>query len=159
MFAPKGPESMVLQRALDGWRSVEADRGREQLSDGARANVLALSRQSNAPKRPALSALFVPFRRIVAATAVPALALSLSFAWLIGSGGPELTQKIASLQVEASKIDGEAVFSIANGGRTHRVYRSSSTGEIGREDLYATTTETFRDSLSDRARVVFYRID
>jgi hypothetical protein len=162
----------ILDGAMSDWRDAEARLPAQRLSAGARANVRTLARQSAqvASERP-LARLFQPATRLAAAAAVPALILAVSFGWLLGGGGepnvseiseiseiPEMTS-VASMSIESRKIDGQAVFDIANGGRVHRVYKSTSAKDIEGADLFVTIQGAFSDTLDGDDDVVFYRID
>ena len=151
----------ALDEALGAWREAEAVVPAERLSSGARANVRALARRgaAAAPERP-LVGLFVPVGRLVAAAGVPALLLAVSFGWFIGGDGAELGRsETPGVGIETSKVKGQAVFNIANGGRVHHVYKANSAKELARAELYTTTRGSFKDSLDGDPGVIFYRID
>ena len=150
--------AQVLDETLGAWREAQGVLPAARLSAGARANIHALSRRG-VPERP-LTSLFVPLGRLVAAAGVPALLLALSFGWLIRGGGAELSGSQApTLAIETSKVNGQAVFEIANGGRVHRVYKAYSAKELASAELYTTTRGSFTDTLEGEAGVVYYRID
>lgn len=150
----------VVAVAVASWRNADSRIPAERLSPGARANVRALARRASddpadrALERP-LARLFLPAGRISVIAAVPALVLAFSLGWLLNSGAPR--DEVVS--IETSKTDGQAVFDIANGGRTHRVYRSTSARDLGQADLFATVEGGFSDSLTGDETLVFYRID
>ena len=156
----------ILDRAVSAWRDAEACIPVQRLSSGARANVRVLARRrANAAAERPLSRLFLPAARLAAAAAVPALILAVSFGWVLrdGRNAPYADKpagtSVASISIESRKVDGQAVFDIANGGRVHRVYKSTSASDIGGSDLYATVEGAFSDTLAGDAGVVFYRID
>ena len=132
----------------------------QRLSAGARANVRALARRSaDVAGDRGLARLFLPIARLAAAATVPALILAVSFGWLlVGRDGTVVTSE-ASMSIEIRKTDGQAVFDIANGGRVHRVYKSTSARHIDGADLFATVEGGFRDTLAGEDSLVFYRID
>jgi len=147
-----------LDRAVSAWRDAEASLPAERLSAGARANIRVLARQAvpaDADIDRPLARLFLPLARMAAAAGVPVLILAVSFGWILQGGSRPET----SLSIEISKIDGQAVFDIANGGRLHRVYKSTSAGKMGSEDLFATVRGSFSDKLEGDENLVFYRID
>jgi hypothetical protein len=157
---PTRPETQVLDEALGSWREAQAALPAERLSAGARANIRVLSRQRSAAAEQPLTHLFVPLGRLVAAAGVPALLLAVSFGWLIGGGGGQSGRSEAPASaIETSKVNGRAVFEIANGGRVHRVYRAYSTEDLAHAELFATTRGSFADSLEGHSGVVYYRID
>ena len=160
----------ILEGAVSDWNAAETRLPAQRLSAGARANVRALARQSAqvASERP-LARLFLPATRLAAAAAVPALILAISFGWMLG-GGPDVSDasdvpeisEVASMSmmsIDIQKIDGQAVFDIANGGRVHRVYKSTSAKDIDGAALFATIQGGFSDKLEGDEDVVFYRID
>ncbi len=153
----------TVDGAVSAWRDAESRLPAQRLSAGARANVRVLARRSAdvAAERP-LDRLFLPAARLAAAAVVPALILAVSFGWLLRGGDepdvPEMTS-VASMSIEIRKIDGRAVFDIANGGRVHRIYKSTSAKDIDRADLFATIEGAFSDTLAGDDEVVFYRID
>lgn len=154
-------DAQLLDAALGGWREAEGFLPVERLSAGARANIRVLSRQrTSAAAERRLSSLFVPLGRLVAAAGVPALLLALSFGWLVGGGdagsGDSETPVLA---IETSKVNGQAVFQLSNGGRIHRVYRASSARDLARAELFTLARGSFVDSLEGDAGVVYYRID
>jgi hypothetical protein len=151
----------ILEGAVSDWNDAETRLPGQRLSAGARANVRTLARQSaqTASERP-LARLFLPATRLAAAAAVPALILAISFGWMLG-GGPDVPEisEVASMSIDIQKIDGQAVFDIANGGRVHRVYKSTSAKDIDGATLFATIQGGFSDKLEGDEDVVFYRID
>ncbi len=161
---PDGTQD-VVSAAVSAWRHAESSLPADRLSAGARANIRVLARRrvSDDPadrvyQRP-LARLFLPAGRFAAVAAIPALILAFSFGWLLNSGSGPQDRLEASVSIETSKIDGQAVFDIANGGRVHRVYKSTSAKDIGRADLFATVEDGFRDTLTGDETLVFYRID
>jgi len=159
---PHGKQA--LDEALGAWREAEAVLPAERLSSGARANIRALARQraSVASDRP-LTGLFVPLGRLVAAAGVPALLLAVSFGWFIGGGAADFQGSEASglsvVSIDARKVNGLAVFDIANGGRIHSVYRGSSAAGLAEADLFTKTQGSFTDTLDGGSGVTYYRID
>ena len=160
-MAMKERKRSLLNEAVADWRRAVAP-ARESLDDATRARILdAVSRRPAAQPRPApLASLFVPMRRLALAGTVPALALTMLLAWVLLPGTatvPNVDTDGPTLQ--ASKVGGEVVFVIANGGKLHRVYRSSSPEADGDARLFATTDARFQDRLEGDERLVFYRID
>lgn len=159
----RAKRQQILDRAVSVWRDAEAQVPAPRLSDGARANVRALARQSNdrsghAVDRP-LARLFFPIGRLAAAATLPALILAVSFGWMLRGNDQPIGPEIVNVVIESHKLNGQAVFDIANGGRVHRVYKSSSASDISGEDLFATVDGAFIDGLTGDDGVIFYRID
>ena len=86
------------------------------------------------------------------------LVLGLAVGWFSGRSSP-VGQDSGVLLVQGSKINGEVVFRITNGGRPHRVYRSSSPKADAERELLTTTTDRFSDRLEGTTGVVYYVID
>ncbi len=161
-FGKKTPDNRddtsqdVVAAALAAWRDAESRLPAERLSAGARANIRVLARRGS--ERP-LARLFLPAGRIAAVAAIPALILAFSFGWLLRTGEAPVSPSEASVSIATSKVNGQAVFDIANGGRVHRVYKSTSARDFGHADLFATVEDGFSDSLRGDETLVFYRID
>lgn len=155
----KARKEALIDEALENWRQLESEMPVERLSAGARANIRVLARGKADPvlERP-LGSLFVPLGRLVAAAGIPALVLAVSFGWLIGAGGA-FTPENDTVSIRSHKIDGQAVFEIANGGKMHRVYKAHSARELADSELFTATSGSFSDSLEGESGVVFYRID
>jgi hypothetical protein len=166
-FKRNNPErekrQQILDEAVSGWRDAEAHAPAPRLSEGARANVRALARQATdrsgrAVDRP-LARLFLPIGRLAAAVTLPALILAVSFGWMLRDSQQPVVTDIAAVAIEGHKLNGQAVFDIANGGRVHRVYKSTSANDMSGEDLFATVDGAFIDRLAGDDGVIFYRID
>jgi hypothetical protein len=72
-----------------------------------------------------------------------------------GAGGSGLVAR-----VDAHKDGADVVFVIANGQRSHRVYKSNDPKDFGPDARFAETRGTFRDRLANGGSdVVFYRIE
>jgi len=63
------------------------------------------------------------------------------------------------LTVRAAKNGDEVVFTIANGGRAHRVFKSSVPTNFDPSTAVTVRDGSFRDSADDGSDLVFYRID
>jgi hypothetical protein len=84
---------------------------------------------------------------------MPGLLLALVVGYLPFRGGAE-PQPGFSPTLQASKVNGQVVFEIANGDRVHRVYRWQGSWE-----LYGTTRGSFADELRAGGDLVIYRIE
>ena len=149
-----------LAAALRDWRGVEqVSDAAERLSTGARATLLARARSGSETKTmQPLARLFMPAARVAYAAVLPALVLGLGLPWFAGQDVSERAET-GVLLVQGSKVGGEVVFNISNGGRPHRVYRSNSPRAGVGGELLTTTQGTFSDRLSGSTGVVYYRID
>ena len=109
-----------------------------------------------------LEALFSPLARWAAFGAVPVVASAVVASWLLfaGPGAVPTAPEIADVSVSALKVGDRVVFTIGNGGRSHRVVRTSSPASIsGPGETMAVEDGTFSDCLQDGSDLVFYRID
>lgn len=147
-----GNKNEILARAVEEWRAGRS--ADERLGDVARAHVLreALHPAENRTLQP-FAALFMPFRRLALASALPALLLAFVVGYLPFRESAEQPQALAPM-LQASKVNGQVVFEIANGDRVHRVYRWQ-----GSWTLYGTTKGSFADELRTEGDLVIYRIE
>jgi hypothetical protein len=154
----------ALDQAVAEWRaaarSTEMNRmgeDQESFSGGVRQAIL---RRAAAPADPgfrALDSLFVPFRTLAAAGALPVIALSLFLGSLVFQGGSGPVEPVGGT-LTAMKVGDRVVFSIANGDRDHEVLRGTRP-EFDRAAHFTTTRGEFSDRLDGDASLVFYRID
>lgn len=151
----RNPKKDPLNEAIACWRDAAPD---ERFSREARADILERSHRARREPGPTrLAQLFVPVAKIAYASAVPVLVLALTLGWLAGTTGQDVGP--VAVRIETSKVGGEAVFRIANGGRLHKVYRTSDPRGRGEMELLATTKDSFSDRLYETTGVVYYRID
>ena len=132
-----------------------AESSQERLSASARAGIRQgiVSAGDGAVHAP----LFAPLGRLLAAGALPVLLLGLLAVSLIGpawSPDQELPPRIS-----AEKSGGHVIFYIANGGRSHQIYRSSDPASFGPSSSFGEARTVFHDRLGNDGDVVFYRID
>lgn len=155
----------AVRQALEQWRSAgEAD---ERLDDGVRARILEQAYQPAKPSMQPLSPLFLPFRSMALAGALPALLLAIVLGYLPYSSSPVHSEQVAhagspglrAAKLTAAKVEGEVLFEIANGGRLHRIYRRNGEGSHARWELHATASGSFRDELQSGDTLVIYRIE
>jgi hypothetical protein len=102
--------------------------------------------------------LFVPTRRLAAAWALPLALAGVLFLALPEALGPR-EAGAAPTTVHVSKDGDRVLFTIANGGRSHQVFRSTSPDRFDRDDAVRVTGGAFVDRLDDAHAVVFYRIE
>ena len=152
---PKTPERDALEDALAGWRVSDTE---QTFSTAARESILEHAVQARREtEMPRLAQLFVPMAKLMYAGAVPVLLLALTLGWLGASSTRDTGGGV--VHIEAGKVNGEAVFRIANGGREHHVYRSASPRASAARELLTTTDDSFTDRLAGSSGVVYYRID
>jgi hypothetical protein len=100
-----------------------------------------------------LPALFPNGSRLALAAVLPALVLTVGLGALV-----VLSPDDRPVRIEATKVDGDVVFEIANGSRAHRVTRFSRSG-AGQAAEVVTTRGAFRDRLESGTDLVLYRVE
>ena len=148
----------TLDAEIRDWVDAERMAPDARLSAQTRSRILGQARRSPV-RRARLTALFAPTGRLALAAGLPALVLSISLGMLLIPGAPRKASSDPGITIEATKQGDEVVFLIANGNRTHRVYRSSSPTGQSSGSAYATARGSFRDRLDSGGELLFYRID
>jgi hypothetical protein len=143
-----------LDPAVRALREVPA----EVLSGDARERILHGALEARSTSEAPLAALFAPRRWLVAAAALPLL-LAAALVALVDRSAISPTATGAPTRVEAMKVGGQVVFTIANGKTAHRVYRSTTPERFDLSAPVSVTDGVYRDGLDRGADVVFYRID
>jgi len=143
-----------LGRMLDAARDTRPER----LGAEVRARIVTESLKPGPAE--GLAPLFVPARRLLVAGGLP-LILAAAFLVVIDPDSqPALdpaTHAARATRVAVSKDGGNVLFSIQNGNRAHRVYRSSEPqGEGQKVEL---SGGAYVEDLQDRDALVFYRIE
>lgn len=156
-------ETGAVDQAVKMWREACPT---ESLSATTRSRIV---RQALRPQEPSsrlapLATLFMPTPRLAFGVAAPAILLTFGLGyWLV----PEMARTAApvpqavravGMTVETVKTEGEVIFIIANGHRSHRVYRSVSADNLQGMEASATSEGKFRDGL-EGPDLVFYRIE
>jgi hypothetical protein len=154
-----GGDASALSRAIESWRR-EAPAA-ERLSGPGRQRLAAAVRGAATPPRH-LTSLFVPGARLALAGGIPVVLLTV----LVGALGiPRKSHDGATssglvARVDAHKVGADVVFVIANGQRSHQVYKSNDPKDFGPDARFVETQGTFRDRLANGGSdVVFYRIE
>jgi hypothetical protein len=153
----------ILDQALSEWRESKSDR--ERFSGPTRERILGSiqSPEYRFELGEALGSLFFPVRRFALAAVVPSLVLvlALGYALMPGRGAdPGLPLQVTQItQMEVTRVGDDVVFRIANGTRTHLVYKSSDINELSRATPVAVSDGVFRDTVHAEANLVFYRVD
>ncbi len=144
----------VLDAALSQWKATR--RTSPGLSAATRGEILSValaSRPEASAYRPLLG--IIPQRLLAGAVPmVAAVAVLLLFAERMGD--PSLR---SPLTVRAAKSGDDVVFTIANGGRPHRVVKSTVPTRFDPSDAVTVRGGAYRDTVVDSAGLVFYRID
>jgi hypothetical protein len=143
---------------LEPWTHAAGSTPGESLSITARERIL---NEALRPERQqaALPSLFAPARRLWLAGALP-LALALLFVTGLERGvaiAPVESPKVT--QVRVSKLAHQVQFDVSNGGKTHKVVRSTDPRHVASRQGQEMANGSYRDRLQDGADLVFYRID
>lgn len=141
-----------LDRAIEALREGTGGAG---LSSGARARIRQGLRAGQGAHREPLAALFVPFRRLALAAAAPISLVALTLAMMHGTTAP----RQGAGEIRAHKQGDRVVFTIANGGRKHRVYRSTEPDRFDGSSPVIVRNGEFEDAAGNGPDLVFYRID
>ena len=150
--------SKRVAEAVAEWRAADCG---ETLSGRARDRILrSVADGGSASQERAVASLFLPFGRLVLAGAAPVMLVAVLLGWMALPRGVDPAAPAgseAAVAVHVSKQGGDVVFVLENGGRPHRVTRSTSP-ENGGESM-GVVHGSFRDELTGGADLVFYRID
>jgi hypothetical protein len=142
----------ALTEAVRAWKA--RPRAEDRLSPDSRERILAAATGPEASLAP-MHTLFTPARRVWLVGALPLL-LAAAFL-LLPTPAPHEGGAVAA--VEAFK-DGDAiVFTIANGSREHRVYKSTVPYGFDASAATLVTDGAYVDVAHQDADLVFYRID
>lgn len=147
--------SAELKSAVDAWKR-DAAAASTGLSWPTRARILRLAREERTLGTRALPRQVEP----AFATAPRLATLALASAAVLGlalfslpRGGDASRSKL-----QARKSGNQVIFTIANGHRAHRVFKSSDV-DPSKSSPFTTTRGSFRDDLRAGPDLVFYRID
>ncbi len=143
----------VLDRAIAEW---QGGRGKDEtLSGHARARIVEQALDpAHDPAAPA--SLFVPARRLALAGVLPVM-LGAALVLLLGHAGTYVTSNALRLQVE--KRDGQVVFEIGNGKKSHYICKSNVPNKFDCADALRVEGGRFEEPAHDGSGIVFYRID
>jgi hypothetical protein len=140
----------ILEEALTAWRETSKD---EVLADSTRGalfnEIQALGEAAEAPFVPSLARAW----RWAFLGSVPVVALT---AVLILAGGHH---PAADSRLAASKVDGQVVFTLANGRADHVIYRSTDPYSFDRAAAVKMARNRYTENASGGPSLVFYRID
>ncbi len=150
----RGRDDAVLDRAVAEWRrSGGTD---EILSAHARARIVDETLDpAHDPAAPA--SLFLPARRLALAGLLPVM-LGVALVLLLGHAGTYVgTSQSPHLTIE--KRNGQVVFNIANGQKSHYVCKSKVPDRFDCERGVKVRNGAYADPVRDGSDIVFYRID
>lgn len=141
----------MLDDAVAAWKQAPATE--ESISEDARGRILQAALDTGRNPSP-LPALFTPKRWLAAAGLIPFVVAAGLLAILgLGNGQENGTM------VQATKQGDKVVFTIANGKKSHTVYRSTSADSFDPALGVTVTGGEFEDHVQGNADLVFYRID
>lgn len=142
----------LLAEAVARLRSGLAEGG--ALSAAARARILARLPEGRPEPRRRLSPAF----RLALAASIPLAFVGLTaVVALYRAGGRQAPAPGAILRAE--KVGDRVVFTIANGGRPHLVYRSSDPARFDRGSAEQVVGGRFQDRAGGEQGIVFYRVE
>lgn len=143
----------VLDRAIAEWQGSRG--GDESLSGHSRTRIVDETLDpAHDPAAPA--SLFVPARRLALAGALPVM-LGAALVLLLGHAGTYVSSKSPRLFVE--KRDGQVVFNIANGQKSHYICKSNVPNKFDCGRGVKVQNGAYADAVRDGSDIVFYRID
>ena len=140
----------ILDDALTAWRQTATA---ETLGEPARSalfnDVRELDDRAQAPFVPGITRAW----RWAFLGSVPVVALSLV---LIVAGDH---RPAAEARLSTAKVDGQVIFTLANGGAEHRVYRSADPRAFDRASGVKMARNRYIENVTGGPTLVFYRID
>lgn len=140
----------ILDDAVAAWKTTERP---ETLSDGARSYLFDEVRSIGSGRDNAYVPAVSRAWRWAFLGALPVVGMA---AVLILAGGQHAAQ---SAKLTASKVDGQVVFTLANGKTGHMVYRSTRPDEFERSSGVKMAGNRYSDEATGGPNLVFYRID
>ena len=141
----------ALEEALGAWRRVE--RRTEALNAPERVVQVAWS-EGNARGFGEFRPTFAPRRWFVGLAAASVMAVAA--VTVLTTHDPSSDSPV---HLAAAKIDGEVVFTIANGNRTHSVKKATHPALLERAEAVRVQNGRYSDAAQDGAAIVFYRVD
>lgn len=153
----KTDDAAGYEALTDAIRATRGLRRESRLSPESRARILDAAQCQSEPAREMFPALFTAPRRLVAAGVLP-LVLAMGLLVLLNDGTP-VAPNATTTTVRAMKDGDRVQFNIANGSRSHFVYRSTVPDRFESSSVVRVTDGAFVDPVDDQADLVFYRID
>jgi hypothetical protein len=136
----------------DAIRSLKSNLRSEALSEASRARIFDAARQPLG-RFEALAFLFPQARTVAAALAFP---LVLTMALLLSLPSPIAPGRQA--KIVATKNGENVVFTVANGHKEHRVFKSTDPTRFGVKEV-PEVGGRFSDRADNGVELVFYRVD
>jgi hypothetical protein len=144
------PKHDILDDALAAWRGESKD---ETLSGAARAALFTEVRSMSEGREAAFVPALTRAWRWAFLGSVPVVAIA-SALMVAGSHKP-----VTAAHLSAAKVDGQVVFTLANGKTTHMVYRSTDPQAFDKTSAVKMAGNRFSDEATGGPNLVFYRID
>jgi hypothetical protein len=142
----------ILDEALDAWRSESVD---ETLSGAARTALFDEVRAMGEGREAAFIPSLTRAWRWAFLGAVPVLAIASVL--IVATDRHPSTPTVARLS--ATKVDGQVVFTLANGRANHVVHRSSDPQGLDHATAVKMAGNRYTDETTGGPNLVFYRID
>jgi hypothetical protein len=142
----------LLQAARRAWEAVTPQESLPQDRKAALFNEVR--RIGEETRQAAYVPLVVRGWRWAFVGSLPVLAIA---AVLIVAG--DRSQPTTMARLSAEKVDGQVVFTLANGQRDHVVYRSTDPSSFSASDAERLRSNTFAVDANEGPALVFYRID
>ena len=151
--APKASQEQ-LDRAIAELRT-SSESAQERLSEGFRGRILEASQRPGYEIRP-MPSLFLPTKRLALAGGLP---LALSAALLVVFAYLRTPTISPVVGVQAAKQGDQVIFTIANGGKSHTVYKSNIPVHFERGSRIRIENGSFSDLATGGPDIVFYQIE
>jgi hypothetical protein len=142
----------ILDEALTAWRETSRE---ETLSESARSGLFNEIRSSAGSTADAFVPSVTRAWRWAFLGSVPVVALA-AVLMLAGDHGRRL---VGGQRLSASKVDGQVVFTLANGKTDHMIYRSTDPQSFDRADAVKMSRNRYTENATGGPALVFYRID
>jgi len=146
--------SETLRRAV---RATRRTAGESELSASARDRILDAARNQADQPGELFPSLFTAPRKLLLVGALP-LMLAAGMLFLLNQSAP-VVPDLGPATMHVSKEDGQVFFRMADGSRSHVVYRSTDPNRFERSSGVQVTGGSFTDALDDQADLVFYQFD
>jgi len=140
----------ILDDALNAWREESKD---ETLSGAARTALFTEVRSMSDGREAAFVPALTRAWRWAFLGSVPVVAIA-SALLVAGSHQP-----MTAAHLSAAKVDGQVIFTLANGNTNHIVYRSTDPQAFSKASAVKMSGNRFSDEATGGPNLVFYRID
>jgi len=146
------PENDILDDALAAWRESSKD---ETLSGPSRTALFSEVRSMGQGADGAFVPSLTRAWRWVFLGSVPLVAIA-AVLMLAGDHGRQVA---SGPQLNAAKVHGQLVFTLANGDTEHLIYRSTDPQSFDRSSAVKMARNRYAEDATGGPDLVFYRID